>query len=394
MNIVRLAYLLFYGMVGSYLPYLPLYLSSLGYQPAAIGTLVGMQGVSVLVMPLVAGFFSDTFHGAALLQKRIFAAGCMVFLVAISCSTSFLALALFSLLVGICMNPLFSLVDGWVMQQMKHRSYDVKGFARYRVWGSIGFIVPTILFGVFHTAIEGNYARLLQLGAVFGFLLFVFLLRRDLHLPKDAREATETAKRNPLSLAWRTYVAPQHLPLFFATFCIAVSMGVYYALFSIQLQSLALSPFLIGALYNVGVIAEVLFLFVIDRFMPRVAMTTGIFIAAAATAVRFLMLAVSDDMLVITLSQCLHAPIIWGMAVVSGMYISSIASVSNRYSLFSLHQMMQGGIARILGASVIPWIVGLCVADAHAMLSMTMLVASISGMLGAVLVKLKQERSY
>lgn len=394
MSIVRLAYLLFYGMVGSYLPYLPLYLSSLGYQPAAIGTLVGMQGVSVLVMPLVAGFFSDKFHGAALLQKRIFAVGCMVFLVAISCSTSFLALAIFSLLTGICMNPLFSLVDGWVMQQMQHRSYDVKGFARYRVWGSIGFILPTILFGIFHTAIDGNYARLLQLSAGFGFLFFVFLLRRDLHLPKVAPHETIPLQRNPLSLALRTYLTRQHLPIFGATFCIAVSMGVYYALFSIQLQSLSLSPLLIGALYNVGVVAEVLFLVVIDRFMPRISIKTGIFIAAAATGIRFLMLAVSDDIGVIILSQCLHALIIWGLAVLSGMYINSIASAANRYSLFSLHQMMQGGIARILGASVIPWIVGLFVIDASAMLSMTMLVASIIGMLGAVLVKLRKERSY
>jgi PPP family 3-phenylpropionic acid transporter len=382
MNIIRIIYLLFYGIIGSHLPYYPLYLSSIGYSTSEIGFFVGLQGISVLVMPLISGFFSDTFKGAALFQKRLFTFGCFVFLTSIAFVESFLLLSIFSFLLGICMNPLFSLIDTWVMQRMKYHEFEMERFASCRVWGSIGFIVPTAIFWLLSFYYQLNYQLLLLLGSAFAFCLFLFLLNNKLNFPINVIEETSVLKKNPLRLALTAYTHKEHRPVFFATFCIAAAMGVYYSMFSLLLQSLHLTPVAIGIMYNLGVVAEVCFLFIIPRFSQRISLTQGITIATIATFLRFLILSSTEAVDVIAISQITHGFIIWGIAVLASMYISSIAKDENRYSLFSLYQMMQGGVARVVGAFLVPWLVGLFVTDPHAVLHYSMLVASLIALLG------------
>ena len=360
MNPLRFSYLLFYAMVGAHLPYYPLYLSARGFTPAQIGILVGAQGFSVLFMPLVSGLLSDTRTGAALFQKKIFTICCGLLLLLTAMSSNFWILLPLSVLMGLSLNPIFSLIDGAAVAIITSmgRSVD-QDFVTARAWGSVGFIVPTVVFVLCSEFWAVSYAQMLLLGVIFAGLFLVCLqwFSREFSIANNfavAKEDQMHAINHPLVRAFKTFFHRDHRCFFIGTFGVATAMGAYYSMFSILLQRQGVLPTQIGIIYNIGVVAEVVVLFSSKRFLRWAGIWVGMLIAAIGSVFRFFTLSFSSSLTLIVVSQLTHATIILGIAVISSMYISAISEKKFRYSLFSVYQMTHSGVGRMVGAMVLP----------------------------------------
>ncbi len=142
---IRLHYLLAYAIVGSYMPYLPVFLGrDLGMPDWQIGWIAGMYGMAVIFSPPLVTYLADRrVSGRALIGLGYALTG--LALLALSFARSFVPVLLISMAFSMVYTPMFALLDGLTFsaaaaEQLAGR--PVPRYDRIRVWGSFGFMIP------------------------------------------------------------------------------------------------------------------------------------------------------------------------------------------------------------------------------------------------------------
>ena len=95
---------------------------------------------------------------------------------------------------------------------------------------------------------------------------------------------------------------------FAAVFLLQLSFGAYYTFFSLYLESYGYSRTMIGLLWALGVLAEVLLFLFIHRLMPAVGVSVLLFWSLLLTSLRWFLTAFfADHLWVIIIAQAIHA---------------------------------------------------------------------------------------
>jgi PPP family 3-phenylpropionic acid transporter len=101
---------------------------------------------------------------------------------------------------------------------------------------------------------------------------------------------------------------PVVLSLFAVCFLIQASHGPYYGFFSIYLEDQGLSRTVIGGLWALGVVAEVLVFLLMHRLLPRFGARRLMLATLALTVLRWLLIGWGvSSMVALVVAQCLHA---------------------------------------------------------------------------------------
>lgn len=287
-------YFLYYVAVGVFLPYWPLYLHSLGYSAVQIGTTLAATGVVRVVVPVGWGWIMDRSD-----RRMTWIAGGML-MAAILFSTIPLAPG-FSVLVtlhvayAIFWNvalPAFDVVT------LNHLARTGRDYARIRLWGSIGFIVAVAVMG---PILDFTGMGPVPWVIVTGMLAMAWLALRvpevHDHRPHDAALGGFLARaRQPAVIA-----------LLATCFLSQLSFAPFYGFFSIYLESNDYDRRAIGALWALGVVAEVIVFVYTGRIIRLLGARTVLIAAMLATTVRWVLLALFVDVpLLLTASQLLH----------------------------------------------------------------------------------------
>ncbi len=288
-------YLCYFAILGVFLPYWSLYLQSLGLRPADIGALTAISLGTKVVAPNLWGWLADH-TGRSMRIVRLACLAALVFFAGVyPAGDSFAGLALVIALFSFFWNAALPQFESTTLNHLGTQAHRYSGI---RLWGSVGFIVSALLAGVL--------VQHWGIGSVPGLLLLLFggLWLDSLIVPEPPQRNTRP-RQQALSGVIRQ---PAVIALLLVCFLNQFSHGPYYAFFSIYLQGLGYSGSLIGALWGLGVVAEIGIFLLIPRLLPALGARRLLLLATALTSLRWGLLGrYADQLGLLLFSQTLHA---------------------------------------------------------------------------------------
>jgi PPP family 3-phenylpropionic acid transporter len=138
-----LYYFLLFGSIGAIAPFASLWLTSVGIEPAMIGTLWAAPSVVMLLTTIHLGRWADGLRD----RRQAIVIGNWVILVAHSVlfvSTDFWIIVLIWIVAGIAMYANVPITDAAALCMSQQRGTD---FARIRTFGSVGFVAALLCAG-------------------------------------------------------------------------------------------------------------------------------------------------------------------------------------------------------------------------------------------------------
>lgn len=304
-------YLFYFASIGVLVPFWSLYLQSLGLGAPEIGALVATVMATKLVAPYVWGTLADR-RGARMPIIRLASLAALVCFTGVFLGSGFAWLVLVMLSFSFFWNatlPQFEAVTFNHLGQNSHR------YANIRVWGSVGFVLSSVALG----PLLERYGPGVVPVAVAGLFVCIWLSAHG--VPERALVHSAGGPERLLPLLRQPVV----LSLFTVCFLIQASHGPYYGFFSIYLEARGLSRTVIGVLWALGVVAEVLVFLLMHRLLPRFGARLLMLATLALTVLRWLLIGWgASSMVALVVAQCLHA-------FSFGLYHAVAISLINRF---------------------------------------------------------------
>lgn len=288
-------YFLYFGLLGTLAPYWSLYLKDLGFSPVAIGILMAVPQLTKIGAPNLWGWLADR-TGERLRIIRLGNLAAAIAFLPVFWVDQFWSMAL--LLAG------FSFFWNAVLAQFEVVTLRALGdqahrYSQVRLWGSLGFICAVLLVG---WALDRLPIDLLPW--VMSALLWLLWLG-TLLLPATGRGRRVRPVAGRVAGLLRR---PEVRAFILAAFLMQASHGPYYTFYSIHLRELGFSTFDVGALWALGVIAEVSVFLFMHRLLSRFTLRSLLLASLALATVRWLIIGLCGAQLGwLALAQVLHA---------------------------------------------------------------------------------------
>ncbi len=287
-------YLLYFAVLGAFLPYWGLYLHALSFSPVEIGELMATIGFTKVIAPNVWGFLADQ-TGKRMVVVRV---GCICALLAfigVLFAHSYWWLLLVMLVYGFFWNAVLPQFEA---ATLTHLGDSTHRYSSIRLWGSVGFIVAVVALG----PVLQHYGESLLPRVVIVLLGAIFLA--SLWVRDNAAVPRQVAHEPLCRLLQRREV----LALLLVCFLMQASHGPYYIFYTLYLDEHAYSRTLIGQLWALGVIAEVALFLVMHRLIGRYNLRSLLLFSAVLTTARWIIIgAYVDNLTIVVLAQTLHA---------------------------------------------------------------------------------------
>jgi MFS transporter, PPP family, 3-phenylpropionic acid transporter len=287
-------YFFYFASVGALVPYWGLYLQSRGFTALAIGQLMAILAATKMVAPVVWGHLADR-TGARMPLVRL---GSLA--AALAFGGVFAAQGFWGMVAAMAG---FSFFWNAALPQMESVTFNHLGaraarYAQVRVWGSVGFILVVGALGI-----ALGHAPLAVVPVwVLATLAVVWVA--TLAVPDSPPVSTDGGAPSLRRLLHR----PEVLAFLAACFLMQAGHGVYYAFYSIHLKSAGYSSPQVGALWILGVVAEVLVFTVMHRLLLRLGARRVLLWSLGLAALRWLLIgACVGSLPVLILAQTLHA---------------------------------------------------------------------------------------
>jgi PPP family 3-phenylpropionic acid transporter len=346
-NLSRLLYFIYYGAVGSNLPFFPLFLTEKGFTHNQVGFLTAIQGLSVLIAPIFSSHIADTKKNGAKNSLILcsFLSALMLFI--ISFVSDFYLIALLLLIFGLFYVPLFSLIDGFIISlDSSSKKSSVDNFSANRAYGTVGFIIPALILYPLFSIFTLKYVTAIYLSCAYFLVTIIILLTLNFKF----NQSKETIVGKLPIIDGVKAIFSRNLFYFSATnFLIAISMGTYYAFFSLKLQSIGIEPKNIGLIYNLGPFFEFFILINGSKLIEKFGLKSLILFCALAATFRFFILWQSDSIGWIVFSMLFHGLIIFSLGVINNIVTARYCEKNIRFSILGVMQILNGGIARLIG---------------------------------------------
>jgi PPP family 3-phenylpropionic acid transporter len=287
-------YFFYFAFIGAFAPYFTLYLQSLGQSAVAIGVLMSLMQVMRILAPNLWGWLADRLgHKVAIvrLSAALSLAGFLTFFVSREFAGLFVGMAIMAFF----WSAALPLVEALTLAQLEGHP---DRYGRIRLWGSVGFIVAVGGAGVLLDA-TGLPALLWICSALLaGILLNALLL-------EEARPQATHAAHAPLGPELRR---PAVVAFLAACFFMAAAHGPFYFFYSIHLVDAGYGKSLVGALWSLGVVAEIVVFVYMPRLQQAFTLRSILLASLAIAVVRFLLIGWAvDSLALLVLAQLMHA---------------------------------------------------------------------------------------
>ncbi len=368
---IRAQFVFAFAVMGCLLPYLSVYLEKQqGLGRDQIGLINSTQGIAILLSPIIITALADTRFDARRLMMGIFLLSAGATLLAANVEGFlwvFVAMAMHSLVFVPVLNLEDAIHFGY-QERRRSASLPVVPYHRIRVWGTIGFIVPSAVLYVLMNPDFG--LGLTTRAALFAAAMFAIagaINTRMLPDPKlrqrPAQQVAPDARRLP---TFRALSALLHRPVL--VFCIAmflaqVSQAAFYGFFPIYLSELGVADQWLGPITSIGVVVEIGYMlafgFLLRKFGLKWLMVLGI----GTIVLRSLLLAAWPAVGVAVALMLVHGLAVIISHVAPQVYVNSRAGPGFRGSMQGLYTMLVMGAGRLVGAPLAGVIAGENLAD-------------------------------
>lgn len=290
-------YFFYFALLGALVPYWSLYLKDFQLSAEEIGFLMALIHVSRILAPNLWGWLADV-SGQRLRIIRYGAGLTWLIFLGIFWQDSFWGFAWVMLGFSFFWNAVLPQCEVLTLQHLGERR---EGYSRIRVWGSVGFVLAVLGVGALL-----DWLGLRELPWIL-LILMALIWLNSLSLPAPAQNkhpAPSLAKGHFL----KRLSQPQVMIFFLVFFLVQFSHGPYYTFFSVLLQEMGLSASLIGLLWSLGVVAEILLFIYMPRLMRRFNLRQLMLSSLLLTVLRWSLIAFWPEVWPLLLfAQILHA---------------------------------------------------------------------------------------
>lgn len=306
-------YFFYYALLGGLAPYWAVYLREQQFGPTEIGQLMAILMVTRLLAPNLWGWLGDMAH-CRLAMVRVGSFLACLFFLGFFWVESFWAYGAFMALFSFfwtAVLPQFEVVTLHNLAGQRER------YSQVRVWGSVGFILTVTGLGLM---LEHLSVRWLPVSLLIVLGLIWLTSMQPLTEPKITRQQD--------GQGFLAIVRQRPVLAFFAiNFLLQLSHGPYYTFYSLYLQSAGYGLDVIGLLWCLGVLAEVVLFMFMHRLLVRFSLRAIIGWSMVLTAARWLLVpAWLDSFWLMALVQLLHA------FTFGAMHAASIEFVHTRFA--------------------------------------------------------------
>ena len=290
---IRLAlfYAAIFALIGSHLPFFPVWLRAVGIDAAWIGIISAVPAVTrFTVLPVVTGLAErhGAVRGAIVMTAVITTAG----FAAIGTQHLPVAVFLAYAVTAAAWTPTIPLTDAYALRGVVRYGFD---YGPVRLWGSAAFIIGALACGWLADLIAAKHliwiiAATAALGAVIGLGL----------QPLDGRQTQARLRKGSGALLRN----PGFLAIIAASALIQSSHSTYYVFGSITWQLAGLDGLTIAALWALGVLAEIVVFALSPRFTLQP--STLVVIGGCGAVARWLITAQEPPVAVLAVVQLAH----------------------------------------------------------------------------------------
>ncbi|MDA3132599.1 3-phenylpropionate MFS transporter [Atlantibacter subterranea] len=359
---LALSYFTYFFSYGIFLPFWSVWLKGIGLAPETIGLLLGAGLIarflgSLLLAPRV------TDPSRLVFALRVLALLTLIFAVAFWLGTTTAWLLIVMVGFNLFFSPLVPLTDALAGTWQKQIPLD---YGKVRVWGSLAFVIGSALTGKL-ISIFDYQAILVMLSIGVASMLLGMMLRPSV-MPQGQARQNESAGWP----AWRKLVLESWR--FLA--CVSLLQGAhaaYYGFSAIYWQEAGYSASVVGYLWSLGVVAEIVVFTLSNKLFRRWSARDLLLLSALSGIVRWSLMAWTTDLPWLILAQILHcgsftichlaamryisarqgSEVIRLQAVYSAVAMGGSIAIMTMFAGF-LFQHLQGGMFWVMALLAVP----------------------------------------
>lgn len=335
-------YFFYFAFIGAFSPYFGLYLQSLSFSAWDIGLLMSQMQLMRLFGPYIWGSLADRATRRVPIV-RLAAAASIVGFSAFFLVSDFVALLVAMALMAFFWSAALPLVETITFDHLRD---EPAKYSRIRVWGSVGFIVAVMATGALLDFVPLPALLWVCLGTLLGILLYAVAL-------PEAPVHCAQGESMPVAEVLRQ----RHVQALLAScFAMSAAHGALYIFYSIHLADHGYDTTLIGALWSLGVLAEIVVFMFMSRLMLRFNLRMILLACFVAAVARFLMIGWGvESLALILVAQLLHG------LTFGAYHAASIAAINRWFSGRSqargqaLYSSLSFGAGGLLGGLFSGW---------------------------------------
>lgn len=279
-------------------PFLPVWLEYRGFTPELISACLAFPLLARLVFTPIGSWIADhapNRRSAILLFSLV---ALFLFVPATLVEPHILVLLLTGLAVTVS-GLIQPAVDALALTGYRRFGLD---YGRMRVWGSISFVVVSLVAG----AVMGHFGKPSLAPMLAGSFVIALLSAFALPVtPRQQRAIDDASKPAAEPAAWSVLTRPSFIAIVLSTSLVQASHGIFYSFGSIHWASLGYSGGELGALWATGVVAEIAMLRFSGRFR-RIGAEGFIIAGAIGATARWLLFPLAIHFVPSLLLQTLH----------------------------------------------------------------------------------------
>ncbi|HRQ58075.1 MAG TPA: MFS transporter [Azoarcus taiwanensis] len=304
-------YFAYFAFIGAFAPYFTLYLQSLAFSATDIAILMSLMQLMRIIAPNLWGWLSER-TGVRMPIVRISALASLLGFCLFFVTSDFLGVFVAMALMSFFWSAALPLVESTTFN---HLGGEGHRYGTIRSWGSVGFIVAVLLIG--YALDHLPVSSLLWMST----LILATILLCAVWVPEAGRPVEA---RLPASLA--TTLRQRHIQaLFGACFFMSAAHGALYVFYSIYLVENGYGKSLVGWMWTLGVLSEIVVFLLMSRLARRFSMRSVLLFAFAAAVVRFVMIGWGVGSLpILVVAQLLHG-------ATFGAYHAAAITLVNRW---------------------------------------------------------------
>ena len=299
-----LLYAALFLVIGCYLPYLPVWLKWRALDADQIAVLLAATLYTRILFTPAISFVADRL-GDRRAILIVLAWGSLLSFAVLWVSDGFWQMLLAIILLAVNWTSIMPLIETVAASGIRSGGLD---YGKVRLWGSITFIAASLGSGSVIQPFGPQAVLPILLAASALMVLATHLMPRQPKRPsQSAGSPLSVLRRLKLSDAFALARAPLFLLFLLAASLIQASHALMYAFGSLHWQAQGYSGGMIGALWSVGVVAEVALFAVSGRVIAACGTVRLLGLAGAAAVLRWGFMAFDPPLLVTGLLQILHA---------------------------------------------------------------------------------------
>jgi len=287
-------YFFYFASLAVLVPYWGLYLQWEGFSAREIGELTAILLATRIVAPNIWGWIADH-HGQRMRIVRLASLLGAISFSAIFFSNSYLWIAGVLFCFSFFWNASLPQFEATTLQHLGEHTHH---YSKIRLWGSVGFIIIVAGLGILLEYFDANIVPYVMLLSLFAIWLV------SLTVPESSSRHLSLEHQPLLSILKRPEV------IAFLSICVLVqiSHGPYYTFYTIYLEQYNYSRSIIGQLWALGVVAEIIVFLFMHHWLPRFGLRLVLLVSLLLSTLRWLIIGFyPDSMILLLIAQCLHA---------------------------------------------------------------------------------------